>query len=180
MELNTAFELIKDGVRSTNIPQTWADLGSGRGLFTHALSMLLPPGSTIYAVDRDAAAVNSITLSPKVSAIKVVKDFVNDPLQAEPLDGILMANALHFVKDKFRFMKGTRLSLKPSGTMLIVEYDTETSNQWVPYPISYSSLERAHAGMGFTSLSRIGSTPSKYNRAEIYSAFFGCNETVIR
>ena len=88
----------------------------------------------------------------------------------EPLDGILLANALHYVKDKIKFMKAARVSLKPQGRMVIVEYNMEKSNPWVPYPISYSLLEQTYAHMGFTSISRIGSTPSKYNRAEIYSA----------
>jgi ubiquinone/menaquinone biosynthesis C-methylase UbiE len=171
MELSTAVGLIRDGVPSSSTPQTWADLGSGKGLFTHALSTLLPSGSIIYAIDQDAAAVNSIRTTLSHIAVKrVVTDFVNHNFHGETLDGILMANSLHFVKDKLKFMKDVRLSLTQSGRMVIVEYDTERSNAWVPYPISYSSLERAYINMGFASISMIGSTLSKYHQANIYSA----------
>ena len=45
--------LLRDGV--PHEPGTWADLGAGSGAFTLALADLLPPGSLIYAVDKDAA-----------------------------------------------------------------------------------------------------------------------------
>jgi hypothetical protein len=41
-------------------PQSWCDLGSGRGTFTIALAQLLTPGSTIYAIDFDQGALEGI------------------------------------------------------------------------------------------------------------------------
>jgi len=38
----------------------WADLGAGDGTFTQALARLLEPGSRIYAVDRDRAALAAL------------------------------------------------------------------------------------------------------------------------
>ena len=37
----------------------WADLGAGRGAFTLALADLLGPTGVIYAVDRDAGALQA-------------------------------------------------------------------------------------------------------------------------
>ena len=171
MELNTAVTLIKKGVGTSNASQVWADLGAGTGLFSIALSTLLPEGSTIYAIDKDRKAVEGIVIpSQGIELKKIAMDFLNDPLETELLDGILMANALHFVHDKLSFFKKVKQILKPSAKIVIVEYDREKSNTWVPYPISYLSLERLSHDLGVESIDKIGSTPSKYHGANIYSA----------
>ena len=171
LELSTAITLIKKGITPPMIPQIWVDLGAGSGLFTKALSTLLRDGSTIYAIDQETSALNSIVLPSTEILLKKVKiDFVNDTIAVEPLDGVLMANALHFVADKFAFMTKIKRMLKPGGRIVIVEYDRDTSNPWVPYPISYQSLQRLADETGFGLISRIGSTPSKYHGANIYSA----------
>ena len=106
MELTTAITLIKKGVPSTGTPQTWADLGAGAGLFTKALSTLLPAGSTIYAIDQEKKALEGITLpSKEIFLNKMTIDFVNEPINVNTLDGVLMANAFHFVSHKIDFMK---------------------------------------------------------------------------
>ena len=171
MELNKAIMLIEKGVPPSSVPQIWADLGAGSGLFTKALSKLLPDGSTIYAMDQDRKAINSIALtSPNITLKKVVADFIKDDLNIEPLDGILMANALHFVKDKLTFMAKIKRSLTSSGKILVIEYDRENSNPWVPYPLSYSSLQHLASDAGLSSVDKLAATPSKFNEADIYSA----------
>lgn len=172
MEINTAIALIKKGVTRSKEPQVWADLGAGNGLFTIALSTLLADGSTIYAIDKDQKAINNISIPPrKVLLKKIAMNFVNNPLETEYLDGILMANALHFVSDKLSFLQKIKRNLKPSGKIVLIEYDTEKPNAWVPYPITYPSLENLANNAGAVSIEKIGSTPSKYNEATIYSAF---------
>jgi ubiquinone/menaquinone biosynthesis C-methylase UbiE len=171
LELSTAITLIKNGLPPSAIPQTWADLGAGSGLFTKALSTLLPDESTIYAIDQETKALNSIVLpSGKILLKKVTIDFANDPIVVEPLDGVLMANALHFVRDKFAFIGKIKKAVKPSAKIVIVEYDRDTANPWVPYPISYKSLQRLAGVSGLGSIAKIGSTPSKFHGADIYSA----------
>jgi SAM-dependent methyltransferase len=169
--MSTAIALIKNGIPPPAIPQTWADLGAGAGLFTKALSTFLPAGSTIYAIDRDHKALENISFpSKEIILKKVAIDFVNDPIAMEPLDGLLMANALHFVSDKVDFMAKIRQTVKPSAKIVIIEYDRDTPNPWVPYPISYQSLQRFAHETGLASIEKIGSTPSKYHGANIYSA----------
>ncbi len=170
MELSTAITLIKKGVTESKEAQVWADLGAGTGLFTTALSTLLPDGSTIYAIDKDRNAISNIVIpSHKVILKKIAMDFVNDPLETEHLDGLLMANALHFVNDKLSFLKKVRQNLKSPAKILIIEYDSEKSNPWVPYPVSYRTLEHLAHDLKNGSIEKIGSTPSKYE-ANIYSA----------
>lgn len=169
METATAIKLIEGGVNITAAAQFWADLGAGKGLFTNALASLLSRSSVVYAIDRD---LNEFKIPPdKKGKIEIMKkDFVKDDLMLVPLDGILMANALHYVPNAGLFLKGIRTSLKPGGNFILVEYDMNVSNQWVPYPIPYSGLNKIADAAGFTSVTRLGETPSTYNRANIYSA----------
>ena len=176
MELSTAITLIKKGVTGSKEAQVWADLGAGTGLFTTALSTLLPDGSTIYAIDKDRNAIANIVISSHTVILKkIAMDFVGDQLETEHLDGLLMANALHFVSNKLSFLKKVKQTLKPSAKILIVEYDREKSNPWVPYPISYRSMEHLAHELEVASIEKIGSTPSKYHEANIYSALLTFN-----
>ena len=89
--------LIKKGVSGTG---TWADLGSGRGAFTLALADCLTAESHIYSVDIDQRALKTQEMRlqtefPHIEATLIQGDFTS-PLELPPLDGILMANSLHF------------------------------------------------------------------------------------
>src|SRR5687767_14377816 len=99
MKSEVALSLIEEGIERTNSKQIWADLGAGNGVFTHALSTLLHDGSTLYAIDTNAKRMESIHAWQQVTLKKINADFIRDAWNTEPLDGILMANSLHFVKD---------------------------------------------------------------------------------
>jgi ubiquinone/menaquinone biosynthesis C-methylase UbiE len=171
MELSVAVQLIKEGVSTSDVPQTWADIGAGTGLFTRALSGLLSPGSNLIAIDRDHGALDSIQLSRKdIHLRKSVLDFVTMPLELPPMDGVLLANALHFSPNKIELLKSIGLTLKSSGRIILIEYDTDAANQWVPYPVSLKSLATLAAAAGFQSVKKISETSSVYGRAMIYSA----------
>lgn len=126
----------------------WADLGAGDGTFTGALTELLAPGSSIHAVDRDARAIAAIARHPAtprgVRVIPVVADFTRPfelpELGAEKLDGILLANALHFVPDAHEVLARLVTMLRLGGRAVIVEYDRRAATRWVPYPIPESRL----------------------------------------
>src|SRR5690242_6406270 len=130
MQLSQASSLIHhDAPRHKTI---WADLGCGDGLFTAALSQLLFPESVINAVDKDASALNRVSVKQGIHLEKLKLDFINDALPFNKLSGILMTNAFHFVKDKHAFIKKTFDCLNPNGYFIIVEYDRTIANPWVP------------------------------------------------
>ncbi len=150
---------------------TWADLGCGDGTFTLALATKLPVGSVIHAMDRDAAALRHIPRAHAGTTIVThVGDFTKQPWPLDSLDGALLANSLHYVRDQAKFIRACESSMKEPRRFLIVEYDTDKANTWVPYPLSSRSLERLFSDAGYASITPLGTRPSIYRRAPIYAA----------
>ena len=171
MELTVSVRLIEKGVMRNLKSQEWADLGAGKGVFTKALATLLSKDSTIHAVDTNAASLNSIEISTNgVTIRKIQKNFITEDLGPIQFDGVMMGNSLHFVSEKFSFIKKLKKSLKKSGHLIIVEYDIDRSNTWVPFPLTFARLQKLARDTGFTSVSKIGEAPSVFNRANMYSA----------
>jgi trans-aconitate methyltransferase len=149
-------------------PSTWVDLGSGDGTFTLALADLLASGSVIHALDLDRAAVSRIPPHASVCIEPHVADFTVDPWPVSSVDGILMANSLHYVASQSAFLESCFARMAHVGSFLVVEYDTDVANPWVPHPVSRRRLEALSAGFG--AMTVVGSRPSMYPRAGLYAA----------
>jgi ubiquinone/menaquinone biosynthesis C-methylase UbiE len=161
MLLKDAIHLIETGFGGNYTGKTWADLGCGSGVFTKALATMLGSASTIYAVDKEHQRIRATEES--AAAIEFIKlDFIHDTLPFSDMDGILMANALHYVKDKSSFLEKMKTHMKPDGRFLIVEYDTERANAWVPYPLTFDRLTEIFSAHGFDKIMKIGERKSIY------------------
>jgi ubiquinone/menaquinone biosynthesis C-methylase UbiE len=169
MQLKEAVQLINNDFVSKRNKQVWVDLGCGSGTFTTALASLLPENSLIYAIDKNRIDLNRIPDQfENVTIEKNQTDFIKMELPYN-LDGILMANSLHYVKEKQLFIKQLEAHLKKRGCFIIVEYDTEISNTWVPFPVSYNSLKKLFEKEGYR-LGKLKEKPSIYRKENIYSA----------
>ncbi len=170
MQLSQAVSLIKTDHFSYSTHQNWADLGCGTGTFTLALAVLLQAPSIIHAVDKDEAALYKIpTQHNEITIEKRRGDFIKEDLAFTNLDGILIANALHYVKDKATLIQKLQSYLHGTGCFLIVEYETDAANPWVPYPIRFQALEGLFHDMGFKKVEKLGELPSRY-QGEMYAA----------
>jgi SAM-dependent methyltransferase len=163
--------LLRGGVPT--VGGVWADFGSGDGAFTLALADLLGSGAQIYSVDREARSLERQELSmalqfPDAQVTYLAADYTRS-LDLPPLDGIVMANSLHFQRAKDPVLALALGYLKPGGRLLLVEYNADHGNMWVPYPLSYSSWEKLAAASGFVQTRLLATTPSRFLR-EIYSA----------
>ncbi len=164
--------LIRDGV--AGVGRRWLELGAGRGAFTLALADLIGPGADIVAIDRDRGdlAVLASTMSrrfPEADLTTVVGDF-SRPLPVEAgFDGLLAANSLHFVRDPGAVIDSARPLLRPGARIVVVEYDSDSGNPWVPYPFSYATWQEIAARTGLLDTRLVGRVPSRFLGA-IYAA----------
>ena len=149
--------LIREGVAGAG--PRWADLGAGEGNFTIALASLLSAGAHITAVDRDGGALRQLEGRPGLETRTA--DFTR-PLGLVGLDGVLMANSLHFVRDKRPVLVLVRQMLASAGRLVIVEYGTDHGNPWVPHPFSYARWEKMAAEAGFTGTRLLKTIPSRH------------------
>ena len=171
MEHRDHVMLLREGVEGAG--KVWADLGSGKGAFTLALVDLLGAGGLIHSVDRDGAALQRQREAidarfPEASVEYLATDFTG-ALSLPPLDGVLMANSLHFIEDKEPVLQGILGLLRPGGRLLVVEYDSDKGNTWVPHPVSYRTWEALAPRAGFTDTRLLRTIPSRF-LGRIYSA----------
>lgn len=159
-------------------PRVWADFGAGWGAFTLALADLLGPGAEIHAIDRDESALarNASALHdrfPDVRATTHVADFTRprelQALDVPPLDGLVLANSLHFQRDPLEVLRLLRGTLRPGGRAAVVEYNIDRGNPAVPHPVPYDRWQRLASEAGFEHTELLATRPSRFLR-EIYSA----------
>ena len=152
---------------------TWADLGAGEGAFTLALADLIGPHGDIDAIDRDSAALAELRAAavssvPQSTIRTRVADFTK-PLDLRELDGIVMANSLHFVEEKSPVLARVRGYLRRGGRFILVEYDSDRGNPWVPHPLTFETWRALAEDAGFVETRKLATVPSRFLR-RIYSA----------
>jgi ubiquinone/menaquinone biosynthesis C-methylase UbiE len=163
MDAREALRLIEGAVPSG--PAVWADFGAGDGTFTRALATRLGPGARLYAVDRDVHTLRSLA----GDGVTVVRADLEQPFElpdahAGSLDGMLIANTLHYIRDGAGALARLAGWLKPEGRVVLIEYDQRESTRWVPYPIDAAAVPALFADAALT-------PPTFVARAE--SAFGG-------
>jgi SAM-dependent methyltransferase len=172
----------------TKRPTHWADLGCGSGTFTLALAELLAPGSTIEAIDlRPGIAAQTtaggVTIRPRTADFTTLTFTApaRTPRPPAPapipdrfwpghgpleFDGILMANALHYVPDQREFLTNLK-----TNTFLLIEYDIDLPvARWVPYPLSFNSAKRLLQSTHWPNVQKLGTHPSAFGKSELYAA----------
>jgi ubiquinone/menaquinone biosynthesis C-methylase UbiE len=166
MDERDAVELIETAVVGHG--NSWADIGAGSGTFTRALRSLLPLDSRIYAIDHDKDAIASLREIGS-GVIPVEADFTAlFALPGNPaLDGVLLANALHFVPNPGDVLGRLAGFVRPGGRVVIVEYDRRAANPWVPYPIRSERWPEVSVAAGLTNPSITARAPSRY-AGELY------------
>jgi ubiquinone/menaquinone biosynthesis C-methylase UbiE len=154
----------------------WADFGAGDGTFTRALVEILGSDSRVYAVDRDASALESIDrwrgamrnqVTPVVADL--ARPFTLPSVRDAALDGALIANTLHFMRDANAVLARLVQPVKPGGRVVIIEYDRRGPNRWVPYPIPAEALPEIAATAGLSAPVITARRASEYG-GDIYVA----------
>ncbi len=163
-------DLIRAGVEGAG--PRWLELGAGDGEFTLALADLLRAGA-ITALDLDRWALHELERRvleafPATTLETVTGDFTRG-LPAGPFDGVLAANSLHFVADLAGLLAAIRDVLGPAGRLILVEYDADHGNPYVPHPISFAHWRMMAPAAGFSEPVLLHRVPSRFLGA-IYGA----------
>jgi SAM-dependent methyltransferase len=163
--------LLREGI--SELGGVWADFGSGNGAFTLALAELLGPGALIYSVDKNNSALRrqEVVMNERFpgTMLRTIAADYNRPLDLPTLDGVVMANALHFQREKDGVLQRIYRYLRPSGRLLLVEYNVDRGNIWVPHPLSYPNWEKLAQRNGFSNTRLLRIRPSSFLH-EFYSA----------
>jgi SAM-dependent methyltransferase len=174
MTTREAVELLEGAIPLE--PGAWADLGAGDGTFTRALVERLAPGSRIYAVDREPRAVAALERwaarhAPHVNVLvaDLALPFELPGVQGGTLDGILLANTLHFIADANAVLARLAARVRTGGRVVLVEYDRRPASRWVPYPISAERWPALAATAGLETPRIVARRPSAYG-GEMYVA----------
>ena len=171
MDHHDHVNLLHRAVTPTN--GAWADFGSGDGAFTLALRELAGSECEIFSIEQDRSRLskqekNFRSRVPDSHVHFLNADFTR-PVDLPPLDGIVMANALHFFRVKDKLLAQMYAYLKPGGKFVLVEYNVDAGNIWVPHPLSFDSFRELAPRAGFTRPELLATHPSRFLR-EIYSA----------
>ncbi len=163
--------LIRAGL--TDAGPRWLELGAGDGAFTLALVDVLGPTADITALDRDPGALRRLAEAMRphdhLAALTTITADFRETLPAGPFDGVLAANSLHFAGDPVAILRAAGEALAPGGRLIVVEYDADRGNRWVPHPFSARRFAALAASAGFIGATEIGRVPSRFLRA-IYAA----------
>jgi SAM-dependent methyltransferase len=130
-----------------------------------ALAELLGPRARIYAVDRDARALASLrrwAVRDGTNVIAVEADFTRPLALPEPLDGLLVANALHFVREADVVLARLAALVRPGGRVVIVEYDRRAASRWVPYLVPRDRLPALAAAANLSTPTITATRPSAF------------------
>jgi ubiquinone/menaquinone biosynthesis C-methylase UbiE len=168
--------LLRGGV--PGVGGVWADLGAGTGNFTWALRDLIGPQGVIYAVDRDGKAIRRqherLAVGGAGADVRLLQADFTHPLDLPALDGVLMANALHFIRDQAAALEQVCGYLRPGGRLLLVEYDARGVIPWVPFPVPFERFQSLAAGAGLEGAAQIGTRRSPSSGMAMYAAVAIC------
>lgn len=165
MDDSDAIELLRPAVVPAPDAR-WADLGAGTGTFTRALAALLGPSTHLYAVDKDENALRSIRVwadrTPDAPSIHILVADFTTRLPLPPLDGIVLANALHFVRDQASALALAASYLRPGGRLVAIEYENRPPSRWVPHPVPSTRFAELAGGARLTSSRVVATRPSAF------------------
>jgi len=153
----------------------WADFGAGSGAFTLALRDIVGPDAAIIAIDRDAASLETLraTMERRFpgTRLRLLQADIASRLTLPPLDGIIAANAIHYIPERnhVALLQRWKDYLRSEGRLIVIEYDADTGNSWVPYPLSYTNFQELARAAGLSEPVLLRERPSRW-LAPIYAA----------
>ena len=112
-----------------------ADIGCGPGYFSIPLAKHLVHGK-LYALDIDDEMLDALRLrveEAKLGNVEVLKCGATDfPVEAESLDGVLLAFVTHQSEDRIDFLEAVRDLLRARGWCVVLEWYRKATESGPP------------------------------------------------
>ena len=121
----------------------WLDIGSGDGVFAKLLSEIVRESTVIQTDVKKFGRVTELDFFATLERL---------PVRKRTLSGIICAQVLHyFPPNKLPgIIDQLTAKLKLGGSLLIVEYKTNHSHSWIPFPISLEQIKSIKQEHTFT------------------------------
>ena len=129
------------------------EVGAGRGRFTVHLARRVGNKGKIYANDIDAEGLSYLRRrceSEGIRNVEIILGEIDDPLLPEgTLDMVFMVWTYHFLDDPVAMLKKLLPTLKPGGTVVLVEPDPIRGPGGEDHGISPERMRREAVQAGF-------------------------------
>lgn len=163
-------------VNPNGIPETggtWADFGSGTDAFTLALAEIVGRDAHLYSIDQQDSALRQQKQTmrrtfPELKVEYIVANYTKS-LDLPNLDGIVMANTLHFQRHKDGVLQLVYRYLRPGGAVYPGVIQHRSGQSLGSHPFSYESWATMAHRNGFVDTQLLAIRPSRF-MGEIYAA----------
>ena len=129
------------------------EVGAGRGRFTVHLARRVGPEGRVYANDIDPdglAYLRERCRKAGISNVEIIQGKLDDPLLPEgKLDMVFMVWTYHFFEKPLLMLKKLKTSLKPGGTVVLVEPDPVRGPGGADHGISVERMRSDAKKTGF-------------------------------
>lgn len=146
-ELYSAREAVV-GALSLEDGDVVADIGAGTGLYALLFADAVGPRGRVYAEDIEPLFLDLINRRSEDSGfdnITAVLGRENDvTLPERSTDVVFIADTYHYFSDREAVMKSVRKALKPSGSLVVVDYDLKPGE---PRPEDKAHVRFGRAGV---------------------------------
>jgi ubiquinone/menaquinone biosynthesis C-methylase UbiE len=125
----------------------FVDVGCGDGFFTIPAAQLVDEEGAVYAVDIDASAIESLRDKAAEKGLKNVTAKVGEAEETvfceECADMVFYGRVLHDFKDPARVLCNAKRMLKPTGTLVDLDWKKKPTLLGPPVRIRFSEEQAA-------------------------------------
>jgi len=134
-----------------------ADFGCGAGYFTILLAKIVENTGTVYAVDVQRSALESVEGRGRINSLLNIETIRGDlerengsGLANKSMDMVMLANILFQSKSKDAILKEAKRVLGKNGTVVVIEWNNDASfGPRSAYRISKEELKKIAKDAGF-------------------------------
>ena len=102
-----------------------ADLGAGGGYFTWHLAKAVGPRGTVFAVDINPEALDTIfkeMVARGTPNVRPIQAKLDNPRLPDPVDLVFSSDTYHLMNDRETYFRSLASSLRPSGRVAILDF----------------------------------------------------------